>query len=151
MERRQKNLQDLFATTAMTQRLMHTYIHRTFDELGVAPSQLHLLQLIEHTQPANLKQLADAMRVTPGAITQLVDSLVTTGYLDRNPDAHDRRSSVVTLTDAGQEKIRKLTRHKQELLANVAADLDDDELQIFLRVQQKMLAYLEAQCRTLKK
>jgi MarR family 2-MHQ and catechol resistance regulon transcriptional repressor len=150
MQSRAKNIRELFDTTAMTQRLMHTYVHRTFDELGVAPSQLHLLHLIEHMQPVSLKKLAEAMRLTPGAITQIVESLVQAGYIDRKPDTQDRRVSVVTLTDAAREKMSALTRTKQAMLTKVVADLDDDELRIYLRVQQKMLAYLEANCRNVK-
>lgn len=148
---REKNLQDLFATSAMMQRLMHAYIHRTFTEAGLAPSQLHLLQLIEHKQPVSLKKLADAMRLTPGAITQLVESLVQAGYVNRTPDEHDRRVSMVTLTESGADKLALLTRQKQILLENVAADLSDEELAVYLRVQQKMLAYLETNCRNAKR
>jgi DNA-binding MarR family transcriptional regulator len=151
MEQRKKDLQDLFVVNAMTQRLMHAYIHRTFTELGVAPPQLHLLQLVEHLQPVSLKKLADAMRVTPGAVTQLVESLVRAGYINRQADTQDRRMSVVTLSEDGRRKIGKLTRMKQEMLAKVVADLDDAELRVYLRVQQKMLEYLEANCKPIKK
>lgn len=151
MERRRKNLQELFEISQMTQRLMHMYMHRRFEELGVAPPQVHLLHLIGQMQPVNLKKLADGMRLTPGAITQLVDGLVRAGYVDRLPDEKDRRSSVVTLNAVGQDKIKALTRQKQTLLAEVANDLDDNELETYLHVQQKMLAYLETNCRNIKK
>lgn len=147
MQSRTKNLQELFATSALTQRMMHTSMHRAFDELGIAPSQLQLLQLIEHAQPVSLKTLADNMRLTPGAITQLVEGLVQAGYVDRTPSAADRRVTVVALTPIGSGKIGMLKRKKQALLARVVADLDDEELQMFLRVQQKMLTHLEASCR----
>lgn len=151
MQSRTRNLQELFAASALTQRMMHMSMHRTFDELGIAPSQLQLLQLIEHAQPVSLKTLATEMRLTPGAITQLVDGLVEAGYVERTPDAADRRVTVVSLTSAGREKIGMLKRKKQALLAKMVADLDDEELQIFLRVQQKMLKHLEANCQNVKK
>ena len=147
MDTRTKNLQDLFATSVVVQRMMHACMHRTFDELGIAPSQLQLLQLIEHSQPVSLKVLAADMRLTPGAITQLVDSLVEVGYVDRTSGVADRRVTDVSLTDAGSEKIGMLKRKKQALLTKVVADLDDEELRVFLCVQQKMLVYLEANCR----
>jgi len=150
MDTRTKNLQDLFATSALTQRMMHACMQHAFEEVGIAPSQMHLLQLVEHAQSVSLKKLADDMRLTPGAITQLVDGLVETGYLQRTPSSEDRRVTVVALTDAGKEKIGFLKRKKQALLAKVVADLDDDELQVFLRVQQKMLSYLESHCRNIK-
>jgi len=151
MNTRAQNLQDLFATSALTQRMMHACMQHAFEELGIAPSQMHLLQLIEHLQPVSLKKLADDMRLTPGAITQLVDGLVTANYLERTPSSEDRRVTVVALTDAGKEKVGFLKRKKQALLTKVVADLDDSELEIFLRVQRKMLTYLETSCRNIKK
>src|ERR1700722_275815 len=135
MNNRQKKLQDLFATSAVIQRMMHMCFQRAFDELGIAPSQLHILQLIEHTQPIGLKQLAADMRLTPGAITQLIESLVKIGYVERTAGTADRRIIEGALTDQGKEKIAILKRKKQALLQKVVADLDDNELEIFLRVQ----------------
>ncbi len=151
MSSRDKKLQDLFATTALTQRMMHLYIMRAFDDLGVAPSQLHLLHTVERLQPVSLKTLASEMRLTPGAITQLIEAMVQAGYVERSSNDTDRRVIVVALTKSGNETVVLLKRKKQALLAKVVADLDDNELAIFLRVQQKMLTYLETNCRNLKK
>ncbi len=151
MTTRSKNLQELFATSDVVQRLMRQCIHRVFDQMGIAPSELHLLHTIDMLQPVSLKKLAAEMHLTPGAITQLVDSLVESGYVERTQDTHDRRVVVATLTSEGKEKITLLIRKKRALLEKVVANLDDDELDVFLRVQQKMLEYLEATCRTNKK
>jgi DNA-binding MarR family transcriptional regulator len=150
MSNRAKNLQDLFATSAVVQRMMHTCMHRAFDELGIAPSQMQLLQYIENSQPVSLKTLAEDMRLTPGAITQLVEGLVQADYVNRSASAEDRRVIVAALTPAGKDKLGLLKRKKQSLLKQVVADLDDTELEVYLHVQQKMLAYLEANCRKIK-
>ncbi len=146
MSSRVEIIQELFEVNAMTQRLMHGFMHRAFVALGVAPSQVHLLNLIENMQPVSLKKLAEAMHLTPGAITQLVDSLVQVGYVDREPSTQDRRVSVVTLTDTAREKIHEVKRVKERLLTEVVTDLDDEELQTFLHVQLKIQAYLENAC-----
>ncbi len=151
MGTRAQYLQDLFTTAALTQRMMHSCMQHTFEEVGIAPSQMHLLEVIEHGEPTSLKQLASDMHLTPGAITQLVDGLVAPGYLQRTPSREDRRVTTVALTEAGAEKIKLLKRKKRALLSEAVADLDDNELQIFLRVQQKLLAYLETNCLQIKK
>lgn len=151
MTTRSKNLQELFSTSDVVQRMMRQCIHQVFDELGIAPSQLHLLHTIDMLQPVSLKKLASEMKLTPGAITQLVDSLVSSGYVERIHDDRDRRVICATLTPEGKEKISLLKRKKRALLEKVVADLDDEEIDVFLRVQQKMIAYLEANCRNIKK
>jgi DNA-binding MarR family transcriptional regulator len=151
MDKRSKHTQDLFATSAVVQRMMHACLQRTFDELGVAPSQLQLLHLIKQQQPVSLKVLAADMRLTPGAITQLVESLVQAGYITRTEGVEDRRITVVELTTAGAEVCTQLERKKKSLLSQVLVDLDDSELELYLRVQRKMLAHLEENYAQVKK
>ena len=49
-----------------------------------------------------MSSLAGAMGMSKQAASQLVDTLVTRGYLDRSPDVADRRRMSVTLTERGQ-------------------------------------------------
>ncbi|HSW80673.1 MAG TPA: MarR family transcriptional regulator [Candidatus Saccharimonadales bacterium] len=151
MATRSKNLQELFATSDVVQRMMRQCIHQVFNEMGIAPSQLHLIHTIEMMQPVSLKKLATEMRLTPGAITQLVDSLVESGYVKRTHGTEDRRVIVAELTEEGKAKLGLLKRKKRAMLEKVVAEMDDTEIDVFLKAQKKMLAYLENYCRNSKK
>lgn len=151
MNKRSQVTQDLFATLAVVQRMMHACLQRSFEEIDVAPSQLQLLHHIMQQQPVSLKILAADMRLTPGAITQLVEGVVHAGYVTRSESSEDRRITVVSLTDAGMSVVKRLEQKKRVLLKGVVANLDDNELAVFLRVQHKMLTYLETYCSKLKK
>lgn len=150
MSRRSENLQELFATSAVIQRMMYSLMHRAIEDLGIAPSQLQLMQLIEQRQPVSLKTLAADMRLTPGAITQLVDGLVQVGYARRTPASIDRRVTMAELTKDGTSKIGLCKRRKQALLMKAVDYLDDDELAVYLKVQQKILDHLEQEHKSLK-
>jgi DNA-binding MarR family transcriptional regulator len=50
---------------------------------------------------ASLSQIIKGLGVSKQAAGQLVDTLVTRGYLDRSPDPDDRRRLTVTLTERG--------------------------------------------------
>ncbi|HEY7362013.1 MAG TPA: MarR family transcriptional regulator [Streptosporangiaceae bacterium] len=50
---------------------------------------------------ASLSQIITGLGVSKQAAGQLVDTLVTRGYLDRSPDPEDRRRLTVTLTERG--------------------------------------------------
>src|SRR5581483_7988523 len=121
MNTRSKYTQDLFATTAVVQRMMHACLQRSFDEIGVAPSQLQVLHLIRQQQSVSLKVLATDMRLTPGAITQLIEGLVQAGYVTRSEGNEDRRITIVALTNAGTEVVKQLEQKKQALLTKVVA------------------------------
>ena len=50
---------------------------------------------------ASLSQIIKGLGVSKQAAGQLVNTLVTRGYLDRSPDPDDRRRLTVTLTERG--------------------------------------------------
>ncbi|MBE1162392.1 MarR family winged helix-turn-helix transcriptional regulator [Dyella acidiphila] len=73
-----------------------------------------------------LSQLIQELRISKQAAGQLVDTLVTRGYLQRTVDAQDRRKLVVTLTERGaaaaatQAAARE--RIDEELLGRIGKD-----------------------------
>lgn len=50
-------------------------------------------------------QLLDAMMITSGAMTNRIDRLVQRGYVQRAKNPNDGRQVLVTLTDAGRDKV----------------------------------------------
>lgn len=73
-----------------------------------------------------LGQLIRNLRISKQAAGQLVDTLVTRGYLERAMDKEDRRKLTVTLTERGREAaaVQGAAREKvdAELLAAVGAE-----------------------------
>jgi len=73
-----------------------------------------------------LGQLIKELRISKQAAGQLVDTLVTRGYLERSVDKDDRRKLTVTLTERGKAaaEAQKAGREKvdAELLAAVGQD-----------------------------
>jgi DNA-binding MarR family transcriptional regulator len=50
---------------------------------------------------SRLSELAETSGVTKSAMTQLVDVLVSLGYVERTPDPHDRRATLIRRTERG--------------------------------------------------
>ena len=72
----------------------------------------YVLAAIARTGAA-LSRIIQELGVSKQAAGQLVDTLVTRGYLDRAPDPEDRRRLTITLTERGQaaaEVIRSAVR-----------------------------------------
>ena len=57
----------------------------------------------DREESPRLRDLADALRIAPRSVTDVVDALERKGYVVREPDPHDRRASVVVVTDAGRQ------------------------------------------------
>ncbi len=61
------------------------------------------------TDETPLSRLIDGLGILKQSAGQLVDTLVTRGYLEREVDPEDRRRLVITLTDRGRDAARVQT------------------------------------------
>ena len=130
---------------ATSHRLIHAHLQQSFMGRDVTFSQLQLLHIISDNQPISLKALADKMNVTPGAITQQIDSLDSAGFVVRSQAARDRRVTNITVSEMATQKMDQFRKVREHMFTEATATLDEKELEVFLTVQQKMLAYFEGQ------
>jgi len=73
------------------------------------------------------QRLEADMGVSKQAASQLIDTLVLRGYVERRPDAEDRRRTIITLTARGDEAaaaIRGAVERIDELLADEVGPAD---------------------------
>ncbi|GGY14253.1 MarR family winged helix-turn-helix transcriptional regulator [Streptomyces minutiscleroticus] len=80
------------------------------------------LRVLAEAGPLPIGRLAAATETTGAATTQLVNGLAAAGYVTRERPAGDKRSVLVTLTDAGRSRHRErqaaLTRALDAALAH---------------------------------
>lgn len=105
---------------------------RSLAARGLTVSRTHLLWVLAHGDPITQKSLADALRVSPRTITGLVDGLVATGFVTREPHPFDRRAILVTLTDAGKDVMSDFERDHEQLARALFADMDDGDFDGFV-------------------
>ena len=75
---------------------------------GLTDSRAHLLWQLQQRGPCTQRTLAADLHVTPRTITALVDGLVATGFVTREPHPSDRRAALVTFTERGQTTAQAL-------------------------------------------
>jgi DNA-binding MarR family transcriptional regulator len=117
--------------------------------LGLTPWQARALRAVGHSErPLRLSELAATMDMVPRSATTVVDALETAGLVRRADDPGDRRSTLVTLTEAGEEKLTALRRARravaEELFETLTA-ADRDELLRLLAALEAALP--ECECR----
>lgn len=103
-------------------------MHGDLAARGLTPARTHLVVLLHAHGPLTQRALADAMDVTPRNVTGLVDALVTTGFVTREPHPSDRRATLVTLTAHGTEVATSLDREKHAFAEQLFASMDPDRL-----------------------
>jgi DNA-binding MarR family transcriptional regulator len=70
---------------------------------GITPSQLRAVMTLVRHGTARLSQLSDHLHIAPRSTTEVVDGLQDLGFVERLPDPHDRRATLVQLTGKGTE------------------------------------------------
>ena len=75
-----------------------------------------------------MKELTESLHVTPGAVTQVIDSLVDLNMLKRSQCEDDRRSVVVELTAEARAKLASIRKFMTAQLTPLFDNLTVEEL-----------------------
>ena len=98
---------------------------------GLTPSRVPVLWLLHQRGPCTQRELAQAVRVAPRTMTGLVDGLVATGFVTREPHPTDRRAALVTPTRRGTRVLKAMDRERIELAAALFAAMPADRFDGF--------------------
>jgi DNA-binding MarR family transcriptional regulator len=127
---------------AALRRLVDRVSHRsgmalqTMSDATVTVPQVLLMNHVAHGRATSPSELADIMRVSLPAVSQMINRLVQQGFLKRREDPSDRRRKALATTAAADSFLRKLEIARSrdfelglapiapELLAQVAALLE---------------------------
>lgn len=99
--------------------------------LGLTPARTHLLWELGQRGPVPQRVLAAALKVTPRAVTGLVDALVAQELVTREAHPTDRRATLVTLTARGEALVDQLKRDHKTLARALFASMPDAEFESF--------------------
>ncbi|HET6937604.1 MAG TPA: MarR family transcriptional regulator [Nocardioides sp.] len=81
-----------------------------FAAYDVTPSQVRAIRVLDTHGGVRSKELADHLRIAPRSTTEVVDALEAKGLVSRSADPHDRRATLVALTDRGRELSAEVRR-----------------------------------------
>ena len=104
-------------------------------------SEMHVIEavcLLESQGSNNARDIAASLGITPGSLTAAINVLEKKGYLMRSPDPSDRRRIRITATEPARKAEAAHRRIHQQMIEEVAKNLDPQELQILLRALQSI-------------
>ncbi|MET7768823.1 MarR family transcriptional regulator [Nocardia sp. NPDC005366] len=110
--------------------------------LGLTPAQARALRTIGHaSQPLHMAALAERLDIVPRSATTVVDALEAAGLVSRTPDPGNRRSTLVTPTDAGTAVLDRMVRARREAAAELFTTLSPGQRETL----RELLAALDAE------
>lgn len=121
-----------------------------FDEvvarfLGVNRTDLRALDVLLEQGQATPGYLADALGLTTGSITAMVDRLEKLGFVERRPDPSDRRRVAVRPTARLNALAERIYGPLAESGVRVLAGYSKRELELLIRALQEIQAEQETQ------
>jgi DNA-binding MarR family transcriptional regulator len=112
------------------------------------PTEAHALLVIAAAEagglPATPGDLAQTLRLTTGAITGIVDRLVRSGHVRRDPDRADRRRIRLGCREPGRDVAGELLATLGHCASGVVGALTRDELDVVDRVLGELATALTA-------
>lgn len=127
-------------------RLWRRAADKALDDCGLSHATAMPLVMLARLGD-NLRQgvLADHLGFEGPSVVRIVDLLVEEGLVVRAGDAADRRAKIVSLTDAGRERVIEIERTLTRLRAELLRDVDPDELrgavQLLGRLETTLLGF----------
>lgn len=88
--------------------------------------KLRLLVKLEDG-PVSISELADRLRISSPAVSQMIDKLSSDGYVRRESSHGDQRVVSVALTDGGREVLARSLDAFRSRVREVFAPLNDEE------------------------
>src|SRR3984893_691075 len=96
-------------------------------------TDFHALQVLSSSRGMTAGELARALRVTTGATTRVIDSLVAAGHAHREWDPEDRRRILVSVTPTAQRALEGSLLALREDLRKALSGYSESELNAVLR------------------
>ena len=87
----------------------------------------------------SVKELAEQLGTTRGAVSQIIEKMVRKGPLIRVRDEKDRRSVRITLSPAGREQHRKICDSCEHLMGKMLKGVPAEKVLIFKEVLDHLI------------
>jgi DNA-binding MarR family transcriptional regulator len=137
---REERIQSIVESLAKCQR---PALSAGWKDLGLSHAQMGMLYLLFYHDSASVKQAADFLGISKSAVSQLADPLVDKDLVRRKNDAKDRRIVRLSLTSAGSQALKKLSKYKFAGIRSAIDSLNDKDVERLYRLHQKMTQNLK--------
>jgi DNA-binding MarR family transcriptional regulator len=103
-------------------------------EYGMSYARGRVVAALHALGPVKMRELSQAVGVTPRTITGLVDALEADGWVARQSDPADRRVTIVALTPAAASAFARLLQAYRGLAQDLVGEIPEADLERALGV-----------------
>jgi DNA-binding MarR family transcriptional regulator len=113
---------------------------------GLKPSECELLGTLylnlrheEKAIPAS--ELSNQLRITPAAVTHLLNPLEEDGFITRHKDPDDRRFVLVSLSSKGKHAAESVLKDTHQALQGLVSHIGEENTNTLMRLMTGLVEY----------
>jgi DNA-binding MarR family transcriptional regulator len=114
---------------------------------GLTVARARVMWHLHQRGPTTQKVIADALEVSPRTVTGLIDGLVATGFVTREPHPTDRRATLVSVTDKGARTVAAMARGRDALADLLFEGMPKKDFDGFVAALDEIVSRLRAAVR----
>ena len=124
-------------------RLIRIRFDQRAREVGLTRAQWQAIATIRLHEGATQREIAEALDISSVTIGRILERLEQDGWIERRPDAQDRRAYRLYLKQGAQPILEKLGEIASDEERRTLAGLSGDEQQLLSRLLDRLLGNLE--------
>ena len=133
---RDDSLADAFRSVA---RLLRQASMESLARWDLTPSQFRALRTLMRHDAMRPSELSEHLRIAPRSTTEVLDGLAAKGLVERRPDPHDRRATLVVPTEHGIDVGTKILSERGTETERVFDRLSPTDRAHLARILRKLL------------
>ncbi|GGG54922.1 MarR family winged helix-turn-helix transcriptional regulator [Paenibacillus radicis (ex Gao et al. 2016)] len=115
---------------------------------GIKASEVRVLLCIidnarKNKTGATVSEISKRLLVTSPTVTQMANSLIAQGYIEREADQNDRRIFYLKLTEKGDEIAQKLKERYQSFFAGLIEHLGHEQSENLIQILDQVFQYTD--------
>jgi len=107
-------------------------------------TELHVIEAIGFNS-LSMNELSEKLGITMGTATVAINKLSDKGFIKRERSGNDRRKVFVSLSNKGVEALNYHNNYHKMIISNITKDINEENLEIFTEVFEKILVNLRNQ------
>jgi DNA-binding MarR family transcriptional regulator len=108
-------------------------------EINITESQWLAIGHIFRNDRCTTNDAAKALEMSGSAVTQLVNGLVTKGFVVRKRDQKDRRAFRLMLSTESRKRIEAFKKKRMQMMLKMFEALTDEEFEQYLALNKKII------------
>lgn len=124
-------------------RLLRTVFDRRVRHLGVTRVQWLALTRLDRRPGASQSDVADMLEIERATAGRLIDRMEANGWVERRPDARDRRVNRIYLSQTSEELLQSLWPIAAATNDEAMNDLTEEERRVLTKLLSRMKSRLQ--------